>query len=456
MKQIVLSVLFSILTFAYLAAQVSIPDFNPVTIDFTGFAGAGFTPTPGADQLDSDDWSVSGFSFSTGTVAFGGTGTSSDFARGSSNGGETTGGIYAFNTGGGDVGLGVQPGGSDFTPGYFRLRIQNNTGSTLDEISIDYDIYVLNDQNRSNSFNFAYSGDDATYTPVPALDFASPAASSGTAWNSTARSTTISGLSIAPGDFFYFEWSGDDVSGSGSRDEFALDNIVITATDPGGSPMPSTGAITKFLPGNGNTVAPTFEAGEVTVSDLQRGAGLSQTTGGDFNSTGWSTGSTLADALSNNDYVFFTVTVDDAVTLDLTTLDVRYDRSGMGPTTLEIVYQINGGGFTSIFIDNSVSSSSEEQPGLDFSSVPTLNQGDLLEIRFVGFNATSSAGTFDIEDTNAFDGSNGNGLILSGTITPVTTMAAIPTMSEWGFFLFIVIMMNVFVVALYNQKNVWV
>ena len=62
------------------------------SIDFDGFTGTGFQSAPTTGQLDSDDWAVSGFS--DGSFDFGGTGTSGDFARGTSDVGVVIGGIY--------------------------------------------------------------------------------------------------------------------------------------------------------------------------------------------------------------------------------------------------------------------------------------------------------------------------------------------------------------------------
>lgn len=45
---------------------------------------------------------------------------------------------------------------------------------------------------------------------------------------SPSRRIRIAGLDIPNGGFFYVRWSGNDVSGSGSRDEFAIDNITVT------------------------------------------------------------------------------------------------------------------------------------------------------------------------------------------------------------------------------------
>jgi hypothetical protein len=128
----------------------------------------------------------------------------------------------------------IQPGGSDFAPGTLTLRIQNNGTTNITQIAISYNLFVRNDQGRANSFNFSYSTDNVTYTPVPALDYTTPEAADAAGYvqvgTSPSRSTTISGLNIAPGGFFYIRWSSADVSGAGSRDEIALDDISVTAT----------------------------------------------------------------------------------------------------------------------------------------------------------------------------------------------------------------------------------
>lgn len=197
--------------------------------DFTGFAGAGFAPTPAAGQLDSDNWATTGWS--EGAIAFGDTQTSGDFARGSSP--STTGGIYGADPGLGDgEALLFRMGGSDFTPGTFTLRIQNNTGAPLDDFDVVYDIVFDNDQARANDLNFSYSTDDSTYTPVGALDFTSPEALDALGYQEVNRSTNIP-VAVADGDFLYIRWEGDDNSGTGSRDLHGLDNISITGNVAG-------------------------------------------------------------------------------------------------------------------------------------------------------------------------------------------------------------------------------
>ena len=88
-------------------ASLSIDNLSsPVVIDFTGFNGSGFSPNPSSGQLDSDFWAVDGLF--DGTLDFGGTRIENDFARGSDPDAVRDGGIWAFDTGGGDVALGVQ------------------------------------------------------------------------------------------------------------------------------------------------------------------------------------------------------------------------------------------------------------------------------------------------------------------------------------------------------------
>ncbi|NOZ07579.1 MAG: T9SS type A sorting domain-containing protein [FCB group bacterium] len=218
--------------------QLSITAVDPVTytIDFDSviggvvngpFNGSGFQPVPSAGQIDTDGIIATGLS--DGSLAWGGTDTAGDFARGTSTGHVGTGGLYAFEVNTGDFALGVQPIGSDFSPGDFILKVTNNTGNTATHFTLSYDVYVYNDQERSNSFNFSYSADDLTYTQVPALDCTSAAPSDALpAWVPNARQVWISNFQVLNGGSFYLKWTGADVDGTGYRDEFALDNITIS------------------------------------------------------------------------------------------------------------------------------------------------------------------------------------------------------------------------------------
>ncbi|RLD45341.1 MAG: hypothetical protein DRI88_08710 [Bacteroidetes bacterium] len=191
------------------------------------YSGSGFQPTPTSGQLDSDAWAATGLS--DGPLGFGNTETSGDFARGQYAGGVSTGGFWAFTVATGNNAFGIQPAGSDWTPGTVTLRIENNTGGIISSLSLSYRIYYYNDQARANSFNFSHSSDDVSYTSETSLNFTSPEAASGSSWQYVDRNITIAGLNIGNGSYYYLKWSGNDVSGSLNRDEFGLDDITISA-----------------------------------------------------------------------------------------------------------------------------------------------------------------------------------------------------------------------------------
>ncbi len=90
----------------------------------------------------------------------------------------------------------------------------------------------------------------------------------------------------------------------------------------------------------------------------------------------------------------------------------------------------------------------------------TLSDGNTYTVDNAGTQVievtTTTALIYNI--TGLSDALNCPGTNLSGSVAITLDdcgAAAIPTMSEWAFFLFIIIMLNVFVVALFNVKKVW-
>ncbi|MDX2129237.1 MAG: T9SS type A sorting domain-containing protein [Chloroherpetonaceae bacterium] len=212
------------------------------------YAGTGFEPADGDGTLNSSSWALSGMS--DGNVDFGATASGGDFGRGVTSGGVTDGGLYALDDGSA-IRLMIQPSGSDWSSSStanLTLRVRNTMGSTMNQVEISYDLLVRNDGGVSSQFNFLYSTDGVNYIPVPELNYVSPAAGSSTVFdpvvptNGTAFRVRISGLNIPNNGVFYLRWNGGDVSGSGTRDEFALDNISITPINGGSIDATSDGA----------------------------------------------------------------------------------------------------------------------------------------------------------------------------------------------------------------------
>jgi hypothetical protein len=147
-----------------------------------------------------------------------------------------------------------------------------------------------------------------------------------------------------------------------------------------------------------------------SAGGLSRGSSVSYNAGSTFNSNGWTT----ASSKNANDFIQFSATIG-ATTLNLGSLEIRYDRSNTGPSS--ILIEANG---TQIFSDNSVSTSGENQTInlISFTSLQNISNTTIV-FKIFGFNASGGSGTFDIEDLPG--GASDVGIILSASVaTPVT------------------------------------
>jgi hypothetical protein len=202
-----------------------------VSENFDGYRGNGFAPNPGAGQLDSDTYRAVGFSNVDGV--FGGTFTSDAFARGTSSGGVTTGGTYAFDIGGSDYTLGVQPTDEEFTPGALTIKVTNQTGVDLNFLRITADALIYNDTDASTTWTFGGALFDAEANYGIYETLVSPAAAdSAPAWESTSIGGLIDlqllGGNLANENDFFIQVANEDLAALGDRDEFALNNLRIT------------------------------------------------------------------------------------------------------------------------------------------------------------------------------------------------------------------------------------
>lgn len=199
-----------------------------VTETFQSYEGLGFSPgaDPATGLLDSNTYRATGFS--EGDGSFGGTHIGGDFGRGGPvGGGVTDGGAYAFDVGGGDVAVGVQPTDDDFTSGSFTIRIANNTGQTITGVRIGGLAHFFNDTNSATRWVFEGSLNDSEYLPFFFRD--SPLDADETpAWSSISIGDSFQ-FPLADQGRFYLRITGDDLSVDGNRDEFALSTISFTA-----------------------------------------------------------------------------------------------------------------------------------------------------------------------------------------------------------------------------------
>jgi hypothetical protein len=190
---------------------------------------AASTPDPG--QLDVDAWNylVDG-SFTN--AAQHATNYPGSLAQGNglNVGGSLVGGLNATDINGQRC-LSVQPTGTHWTSGSIDLRAFNVSGSPVDQMAVSFDVYWFNDQPRSSALRFLYSNTalENSFTEVAsARTVSAEVGDPNPEWVLTQVSFTIGGFTMNDGDAIYFRWVGDDVGGSGNRDEVAIGNITLT------------------------------------------------------------------------------------------------------------------------------------------------------------------------------------------------------------------------------------
>lgn len=160
---------------------------------------------------------------------------------------------------------------------------------------------------------------------------------------------------------------------------------------------------------NTQPVAPSAAVG-VTGISLMRGAGLTNgaaTT--DFVTAGWDNPPTA------DDYIEFGFSLS-ATPWDLTQIQLRTNRSGTGPSSIDLQASINGGAFAS------VGGYTQPQAATNFTIPLSATNVTSAVFRLIGSGSSSSGGTYRIEDDGNFIGTT-NDLVLEG-VTAVPEPAA--------------------------------
>ncbi|MEM6552924.1 MAG: PEP-CTERM sorting domain-containing protein [Planctomycetota bacterium] len=152
-----------------------------------------------------------------------------------------------------------------------------------------------------------------------------------------------------------------------------------------------------------------------------------------FNFDGYDTDNTsFADAVADDEIWTFGFDVTGAVFIDLTTFDIRLDRSGTGPDDFEIQVSVNGDTPVSVLtFDYGDTTAGVDFLGVDLSALPTLTTGDSVVFTLGAFNSESTAGSFDLE-TIDFGGSDPRALRIEGTITAIPEPASLGLLAVGG------------------------
>lgn len=156
-------------------------------------------------------------------------------------------------------------------------------------------------------------------------------------------------------------------------------------------------------------------------SVYQRGSGLAAASGSTFNTQGYGTTSEAA-AITAGDFITWSFT--SSTGHDLTSANIRYDRSGTGPAALSIQFSTDGTNFSTVLTDTAVSDAGENVLNIDLSTFDNVTSGTF---RVVGWNASSAAGTFDFENDPLVGSaaSSSVSFLLTGEPVPEPTTMAI-------------------------------
>ncbi|MEO4005769.1 lamin tail domain-containing protein [Flavobacterium sp. CAU 1735] len=232
----------------FTALMASTVMWGQVTLPGTSPYSENFNTTPGA----------TGTTYPTGWTSYNGTAVDNAMTVGNatSNGGAN----YNYGSK-----IGILGSGSAFVPGSIVLRLTNTTGKS--NLKISYDVIKIREQARSNSFDLEISTTSATsgFTAVSGGAYASGTLAEGTVTNYT--NIDLSAIDNNSGNV-WIRWKYDEISGSGSRDGIALDNVVVSWADAPTVTTVAASAITASsatlngtLNANGTTSSASFNWG---------------------------------------------------------------------------------------------------------------------------------------------------------------------------------------------------
>ena len=159
----------------------------------------------------------------------------------------------------------------------------------------------------------------------------------------------------------------------------------------------TTGTLVTFdlsaQSGSEASAAPSTMVAGISAGSLARSSAVTATSGaGSINSSGWGTGAT-ADPTR---YYTFTVTPAAGCSVSLTSLALDVKASATGPTTGDVATSADS------FATHSASFAGTSTPTVTLSVTSATGA---IEIRVYGYGASSSGGTFRIQNTVTLSGS---------------------------------------------------
>jgi len=271
-------------------AQLSIPTAGTaVTQNFDiGSSATAALPTGFKVSAAVPDWNTG---TSATTVAAGTSGTGALT-------GTSTGGVYNFSNGvtasATDRAVGFLTTGSFASPNSIILKFTNNTGATVNNLSITFDYEKYRAGTRAWNMTFFHGATSNPTTAATAGDQAYAADGANAVVNpstSISKTVNLTGLTIADGGSYYLKWTSTGLAGSTNSQGIGLDNFSITATSASTPSIATSGTLVAVNTTYGSPSAETtfsVSGANITGGILvtpPAGYEVSLTTGGTFTPT---------------------------------------------------------------------------------------------------------------------------------------------------------------------------
>ncbi len=171
--------------------------------------------------------------------------------------------------------------------------------------------------------------------------------------------------------------------------------------------------------GNEATVNATTLIANLLPTVVSRGAGITASTlGNAFSSDNFTASGTFTDAVTNNEYIEFTIAANSTYQVSLSTLDANFRRSDNGPNAFQWQYSLDGFATAGVNIGTVINytgtaTNGATQTQINLSGISALQNvvyPTVITIRLYGWGASSTGGTF------ALGRLAGNDLAIGGTV----------------------------------------
>jgi hypothetical protein len=175
----------------------------------------------------------------------------------------------------------------------------------------------------------------------------------------------------------------------------------------------------EFAGNNGDELSVVSNSNDpnLAVSTITRGSGLNATANLErFNATGWAATS-IANAISGNDYMEFTIAPNSGYQFDITTISINFQRSGTGPRGIVLRSSIDGY-TTNIDTEKALADITNTTEIFSFT-VNHTNNATAVTYRFYCW---AEAGT----GTGGFEGA-GDDIIVAGNVSALPACGGVTT-----------------------------